>query len=159
MKNFKKVLSKRGELQIRHAKIEDFSSLVSLEKICSKEETFSKKQLKYLFFRAKSIVLVAALDGEVVGSMIILLREHVSHARIYSLNVHPQRRRAGIGRLLMDTALELLKDRGFRKVSLEVGVDNMAAQNLYRQKGFASDKTLRSYYKNGGDALHLVRKL
>lgn len=156
---FKNFSSKQGEPQIRHAKIEDFSSFVSLEKICFKEETFSKKQLKYLFFRAKSIVLVAALEGEVVGSMIILLRERVSYARIYSLNVHPQRRRAGIGRLLMDTALELLKEKGFGKVSLEVGVNNRAAQNLYRQKGFAADKTLRGYYKDGGDALHLVRKL
>lgn len=157
--NFKKVLSKRGVPLIRHAKKEDFNALLSLEKICFKEETFSKKQLGYLFFRAKSIVLVAALEGEVVGSMIILLRERISHARIYSLNVHPQWRRVGIGGLLMDTALRLLKEKGFRKLSLEVGVNNMAAQNLYRQNGFAVDKPLRSYYKDGGDAFHLVRKL
>ena len=144
---------------IRAARKDELDALLGLEEICFKEETFHKNQLKYLLFNAKSIVLLAALDGEVVGSMIILLRKRVYHARIYSLNVHPQRRRAGIGGLLMDTALKLLKEKGFRNVSLEVGVNNKAAQKLYKSKGFLADKTLYRYYKNGDDALHLARKL
>lgn len=158
MKNVK-TSSKLGKPNIRIARKDELDALLGLEEICFKEETFHKNQLKYLLFNAKSIVLVAALDGEVVGSMIILLRKHVYHARIYSLNVHPHRRRAGIGGLLMDTALKLLKEKGFRNVSLEVGVNNKAAQNLYMSKGFLSDKILYKYYKNGDDALHLVRKL
>ena len=157
--NVKKVLSKRGEPHIRAAKKEDFAALLNLEEICFKEETFNKKQLRYLLFKARSIVLVAALEGKLIGSIIILLRNHISNARIYSLNVHPSYRRTGVASLLMDTALKFLKENGFKNITLEAGIKNRAAQNLYRSKGFIVDKTLTNYYKNGGDAYHLVRKL
>lgn len=75
------------------------------------------------------------------------------------MNVHPAYRRAGIGSLLMDIALKILKEKGFKKITLEVGVNNKAAQKLYRSKGFIMDKTLHNYYKSGDDAFHLVRKL
>lgn len=158
--NFKKVLSKRGDnFKIRPAKKEDLDALLNLENICFKEETFHKRQLRYLLLKAKSIVLVAAVRREIIGSMIILLRNHIFSARIYSLNVHPAHRRAGMASLLMDTAQKLLKERGFKRITLEVGINNRAARNLYKSKGFISDKTLYNYYKNGDDALHLVRKL
>ncbi|MEQ9729162.1 MAG: N-acetyltransferase [Candidatus Methanoperedens sp.] len=131
----------------------------SLEEICFKEETFNKKQLRYLFFKAKSTVLVALMEGKLIGSVIILLRNHIANARIYSLNVHPAYRRAGVGSLLMDTALKILEEKGFKKITLEVGINNNAAQNLYRSKGFIMDKILYNYYKSGDDAFHLVRKL
>lgn len=145
--------------EIRIAKKEELSDLLALEKLCFKEETFHKKQLGYLLLKAKSLVLVASADDDIIGSMIVLLRENILQARIYSLNVHPAYRRMGTGSLLMDTALEFLKERGFRKITLEAGVNNTAARNLYKSKGFSVDKILRSYYKNGDDALHLTKNL
>ncbi len=165
LKNFTKVLPKRGELnfkkepQIRPAKREDFYNIVSLEEICFKEENFNRKQLRYLLFKAKSIVFVALMDGKLIGSIIVLLRNHISNARIYSLDVHPAYRRRGVAGLLMDSALEILKEKGYKKITLEVGINNGEAQNLYKSKGFIKDKILYNYYKNGDDALHLVRKL
>ncbi|KCZ71520.1 acetyltransferase [Candidatus Methanoperedens nitroreducens] len=144
---------------IRLAKKEDLPELVDLENICFKEDTFNKKQLEYLLLRAKSLVIVVSVDGKIIGSVIILLRAHISHARIYSLNVHPGYRRSGIGSLLMDTALKLLKERGTEKVTLEVEVNNRAAQDLYYSKDFYIDKMLKNYYKNGEDAVHLVKRL
>ncbi len=144
---------------IRPAKKEELPDLLALEKLCFKEETFHRKQLGYLLLKAKSLVLIASADENIIGSMIVLLRENILQARIYSLNVHPAYRRMGIGSLLMDTAFEFLKERGFRKITLEAGVNNTAARNLYESKGFSVDKTLRSYYKNGDDALHLTKNL
>ncbi|VVB91959.1 putative N-acetyltransferase [uncultured archaeon] len=145
--------------EIRIAKKEELPDLLALEKLCFKEETFHKKQLGYLLLKAKSLVLVASADDKIIGSMIVLLRENIMQARIYSLNVHPSYRRMGIGRSLMDTALEFLKERGFRKFTLEAGVNNTAARNLYESKSFSVDKILRSYYKNGDDALHFTKNL
>ncbi len=145
--------------QIRLAKKEDLAALLELENITFKEENFHKNQLKYLLLKARSLVLVASIENLMVGSIIILLRDHISNARIYSLNVHPEYRRRGLGSLLMDTALKLLKERGFKKITLEVGVNNKAAQSLYISKSFVVDKLLRKYYKNGGDAHHLIKKL
>jgi len=144
---------------IRIASEDDLDALLSLEKICFKEETFHKKQIKYLLLKAKSVVLVTENKGKIIGSIIILLRKTILNARVYSLNVHPEYRRMGIASSLMDFGLGILRKRGYKNITLEVGINNQAAQNLYRSKGFVVDKILYNYYKNGDDALHLARKL
>jgi len=144
---------------IRIASEDDLDALLSLEKICFKEETFHKKQLKYLLLKAKSIILVAEIKDKIIGSIIILLRKTILNARVYSLNVHPEYRRLGIASSLMDFGMDILRKRGYVYTTLEVGINNHAAQDLYRSKGFVVDKTLNNYYKNGDDALHLARKL
>ncbi len=143
---------------IRVAKKEELDALLNLEEICFKEEKFHRKQLNYLLLKARSVVLVAEAGG-IIGSIIVLLRENIHNARIYSLNVHPAYRRRGIASLLMDKTMGLLKEKGVTKITLEVGVNNKAAQNLYSSKGFIVDKKLYNYYKNMDDALHLFRKL
>jgi len=132
---------------------------LNLENICFKEETFHRKQIKYLLLKARSIVLVTEIEGNIVSSMIILLRERILNARIYSLNVHPDHRRRGIASSLMDFALDMLAKNGYKNVTLEVGIRNKIAQGLYRSKDFIVDKKLSDYYRIGEDALHLVRKL
>jgi ribosomal protein S18 acetylase RimI-like enzyme len=132
---------------------------LNLENICFKEETFHIRQLKYLLLKAKSLVLVAENEGNIIASMIILLRKHILNARIYSLNVHPEYRRMGIASSLMDFASDIIGKKGFDNITLETGINNTAAQNLYRSKGFQVDKKLSSYYSNGDDAFHLIRKL
>lgn len=144
---------------IREATIDDLDALETLEKICFKEETFHKKQLLYLLMKARSLVLVMENEGTINGSMIILLREHILNARVYSLNIHPGYRRQGNAGALMDFAIDLLRKKGFKKITLEVGINNIAAQNLYMSKGFLADKRLSNYYNNGDDALHLTMKL
>jgi [ribosomal protein S18]-alanine N-acetyltransferase len=144
---------------IRLAAKEDLDALFNLENICFKEETFHRRQLKYLLQKARSIILVAEIEGNIIGSIIILLREHILNARIYSFNVHPEHRRKGIASSLMDTVFDILKEKGYNKITLEVGVNNRIAQNLYQSKGFIVDKNLSNYYTNGDDALHLTRKL
>lgn len=145
--------------RIRPAKKEDLPAILELEKICFKEETFHKRQIEYLLLKARSLVLVASLEGNIVGSIIILLRKHISNARIYSLNVQPSYRRKGIGSLLIDQSENLLAKMGYRNLTLEVGVNNIAARNLYTLNGFSVIRKIEKYYKNGDDALRFIKKL
>lgn len=147
------------KLHIRTAAKVDIDALLGLENICFKEETFHIRQLKYLLLKARSIVLVAEIEGNIIGSMIILLRKYISNARIYSLNVHPEYRRMGIANSLMDFASDIIEKKGYDTISLETGITNTAAQNLYRSKGFHIDKKLSNYYTNGDDAFHFIKKL
>ncbi len=145
--------------EIRLAKKEELPVLIELDKICIKEEEFNRKQWEYLLLKAKSLVFVASIDGNIIGSMVILLRKHIANARIYILNVHPAYRRAGVGKSLMDTSIKFLKDSGYRKVTIETGINNQAAINLYMSKGFTVDKILEKYYKSGENANHLALML
>jgi ribosomal-protein-alanine N-acetyltransferase len=145
--------------QIRKAIKEDLDALLHLEEICFKEERFNRKQLGYLLNKAKSYVVVASIRDTIVGSIIILLKHKIRSARVYSLNVHPEYRRISVASLLMDSSLGFLKNGGFKNVTLETGINNRAALCLYLARGFSVDNLLKHYYENGGDALHLIKKL
>lgn len=138
------------------AKKKDLQALIELDKICIKEEKFNKNQWKYLLLKAKSLIFITSTEGKIIGSIAILLRKHIANARIYILNVHPEYRRIGVGSLLMETTLIFLRERGYKKVTIETGINNQAAINLYISKGFLVDKILKKYYRNGMDAKHLI---
>jgi ribosomal protein S18 acetylase RimI-like enzyme len=141
------------------AKKEDLPALIELDKICIKEEKFNKDQWKYFLLKAKSLVFIASIEGKIIGSIVILLRKHIANARIYILNVHPEFRREGVGSLLMEATLIFLGERGYKKVTIETGINNEAAINLYISKGFLVDKILEKYYRNGMGAKHLMLML
>lgn len=146
--------------RIRVATADDIDDLSYLEDICFKEEKFSKRQVRSLLMKAKSVVLVANINNSsIIGSIIVLLRKHISNARIYSLNVHPDYRREGIADSLMEFAFGLLRKDGYRTITLEVGIHNTPAQNLYRSKDFIKKKKIPGYYKNGDDAFRLIKIL
>ena len=52
------------------------------------------------------------------------------------LAVHPDARRSGAARLLVDDALDWLVRRGTHRVMVNTGIDNPAALELYRNAGF-----------------------
>ncbi|MFN3353964.1 MAG: ribosomal protein S18-alanine N-acetyltransferase [Brevundimonas sp.] len=92
----------------------------------------------------------------------ILTRLMLDEAEILTLAVDPDRRRAGIGRALVETAAEDLASEGATRLFLEVAVDNAAARALYAATGFAEAGVRRGYYARAGgavDALVLSREL
>jgi len=141
------------------AKKQDLPALLELDKICTKEEKFNKNQWKYFLLKAKSIVFIASIEGKIIGSIVILLRKHIANARIYILNVHPEYRRKGVGSLLMEATIIFLREKRYKKVTIETGINNQGAINLYISKGFIVDKILEKYYSNGTDAKHLMLML
>jgi ribosomal protein S18 acetylase RimI-like enzyme len=57
---------------------------------------------------------------------------------IYDLAVDPERRRAGVGRLLVDGALQALAELGATQIVLHTATPNAAAQKLFAAAGFRS---------------------
>lgn len=91
---------------------------------------------------AAEIVIGALLDGELAGALGVRFaqRPKLRHkASLFGLFVAPAARRCGIGRLLVETALELARSRaGIVQVQLTVTDGNPAAQGLYAQCGFVT---------------------
>ena len=67
---------------------------------------------------------------------------------VHNLAVAPPGRRHGLGRLLMDLALEWGRRRGARRAFLEVRPSNAAALALYRSLGFRTLSLRRRYYQH-----------
>ena len=76
--------------------------------------------------------------------------------QIVNVAVLPAYRRQGIGRFLVQYALQEAKKQGVRSLSLEVRSSNFAAIDLYRSFGFERVAVRKRYYENGEDALLMV---
>lgn len=90
---------------------------------------------------------VAMEAGEATG--FVLARLAADEAELLTLAVDPRRRRCGTGRALLDAVLAWVRAAGVRTLYLEVGADNLAAQHLYRRRGFADAGRRPGYYRRG----------
>ena len=88
--------------------------------------------------------LVVARDNEVCG--FIIYSRVLDEATIHNLAVHPQRQGQGLGRLLVDRAMQAMLQQGVRRCLLEVRASNEAARGLYGATGFRLDGERKNYY-------------
>ncbi len=87
---------------------------------------------------------VARLGDLIVGyvGMWVILEE----AHITNIAVDPDYRRLGIGRLMLETMFDRAREHGATRMTLEVRVSNISAQNLYKKLGFAERGIRKGYY-------------
>ncbi len=86
------------------------------------------------------LFLVAAQDGDVIATVMAGYDGH--RGWINYLAVDPGRRRAGLGRRLMNEAEARLRDLGCPKINLQVRGDKGDAITFYERLGFAIDDTV-----------------
>ena len=83
-----------------------------------------------------------------------LVRALAGEAELLTLAVAPDMRRQGIGRQLLEAALEGAAARGAWVMLLEVAADNAPAVALYEAAGFARVARRPRYYRDAfGDAV------
>ncbi len=68
-------------------------------------------------------------------------------AELGNLAVAGSWRRLGLGRRLLDWALEKAQERGAERIFLEVRYSNTEAQRLYERRGFMQVGVRRRYYR------------
>jgi ribosomal-protein-alanine N-acetyltransferase len=88
----------------------------------------------------------------------VMARAAAGEAEILTLAVAPAARGRGLGRALLQTAINRAEEMGAQAVFLEVGADNPHALALYAGLGFAKVGTRKGYYASpsgGSDALVL----
>ena len=88
--------------------------------------------------------IVAEENGMIVGyagTWLVINEAHVTNVAVSS-----QRRREGIGRMLMQKLMELARENGMESMTLEVRVSNAAARHLYEQLGFVEAGIRKNYY-------------
>ena len=78
---------------------------------------------------------------------------------ILNLAVHPDARRSGAGRALVQRVLDDATAHAVHSVSLEVRHDNASGAALYRALGFAQIGLRKNYYGRGEDAVIMERRL
>jgi ribosomal-protein-alanine N-acetyltransferase len=109
---------------------------------------------------ADGVVLLARAggpDGRLEG--LASARLLVDEAHVIRLAVDAQRRRQGIGRLLLDGLVGWAREVKAEALVLEVRASNAAALGLYAEAGLQVDGRRPRYYADGEDALLLRRSV
>jgi len=88
-------------------------------------------------------------DGRLVGY--ICLWEVADELHITNVAVHPDARRRGVARALLESVLDRARAGGSRIVVLEVRPSNVEALTLYESFGFRVVGRRRGYYYDTGE--------
>jgi ribosomal protein S18 acetylase RimI-like enzyme len=142
---------------LRYADLRDLRALERLEALCFREHRYRPEFLRWILENPRAATLVWAEDGDVTGSVMILLE--TGQSRILSIAVHPERRRRGIGARLLAAAERVSLERGATVARLEVSTTNDAAIAMYRSHGYRADGVLPRYYSWGEDAFAMRKQL
>jgi ribosomal protein S18 acetylase RimI-like enzyme len=103
--------------------------------------------------------LLAAADGQDEPAGVCQLRYRLSvwtgadDCWLEDLFVHEQARREGLGRALVEAAVERATERGCRRMELDVNEENSAAIAFYESLGFTTEP------KPPGRTLFVARRL
>lgn len=131
-----------------------------IQKIVYLEETFLGETLGEEIFLSElssniTAFYVAEIDNEVVGY--IGRYEYLGTVEILNFVVDELHQRCGIGQMLFDRVINDIKN--VEKATLEVRRSNQKAINFYFKNGFKEVHVRKKYYKNGEDALLLMKEI
>jgi ribosomal protein S18 acetylase RimI-like enzyme len=144
---------------VREATLGDTDAIVDLLQILFTQEADfqpdARKQRngvsKVILNPAIGTILVAEMGGSLIGSVHVALVhstvEGDTVANIEDFVVHPDHRGGGIGRMLMNSAFQYIRNKGISRVTLLTDADNERAIRFYRDNGFEQSKMvpLRRY--------------
>jgi RimJ/RimL family protein N-acetyltransferase len=107
---------------------------------------------------AHATVLVAEEDGRIVGRLSIARDQHPAstHVADLGLMVAASHRRRGIGRSLLEGAVEWARRAGVRKLELHVFPHNEPAIHLYEEFGFEREGYRKAQYRRGREYVDAI---
>ena len=147
-------------LRIDRAKVQDLDAMYKIEKECFTSEAYSKGQLSYFMQSPNAVSFVAKRDNEIVGFIIGFIEKHdgITLGHVVTIDVLPKHRRIGMGVKLLDELEQIFLKKGVKISFLEVRIDNEAARELYRKKGYTDLEPLEDYYAKGKHGLRMKKE-
>lgn len=101
--------------------------------------------------------LVLEINKHVHGYIGLWIDE--DKAQLINLYVDIEYQNMGFGTMLLEFAINLCQMSNCKELSLEVRPSNDKAVYIYKKYGFNYNHTRKNYYKNGEDALLLIKKI
>jgi ribosomal-protein-alanine N-acetyltransferase len=142
---------------IREMYPDDIPEIVSIERL-SFSTPWSETSFRGEIYSRYSVTRVAELNGVIVGYICV---KHVAdECHLLDLAVHPDYRRRGIARALLNEVIQELRIEGCRFFYLEARLSNYAARKLYEKFGFNMVGVRKGYYVNPAeDAVIMMMEL
>lgn len=158
-------------LSLREATAADVAALTAIDALCFPPEDRYARGLMEDLVQGKFLVetvdrvstTVAAEKGpspasERIVGFITVARDR-GFGLIVTVDVHPESRRRGVGRMLLRAGEVKLREWGVTGAVLTVGTRNQAAQRLYEKEGYFVYRRIPGYYESGDDALEMHKRV
>mgnify|MGYP003301026215 CR=1 FL=1 len=144
-------------IEIRKMDAAGAKCAAELEKLCF-SQPWSRKSLELLTNEGIGVGMVCRKDGIVCayGGMMCAVDE----GQITNIATHPEHRRQGYGKAVVEALIKYAKNNHLESISLEVRESNRAAIELYSALGFKVEGKRKDFYtKPTEDALVMVCKI
>jgi ribosomal-protein-alanine N-acetyltransferase len=144
-------IQKSKSIRLERLKSEHIPAILEIEAV-SNSAPWSERSFQGELTNPQSIFLTALSDGQIVGYAGLWIV--IDEGHITTVAVHPDCRRAGIGRRLTVEILQRGKEQGIECATLEVRASNDPAIKLYESLGFVQAARRKGYYPdNREDAI------
>ena len=130
-------------------------SVAALEAICF-SDPWSENSVASELNNPLSLWLIALEDETVVGY--VGSQTVMGETDMMNVAVHPNHRRQGVARSLIEALVQALKDLESHSLTLEVRASNEPAIALYTDLGFTEAGRRRNYYCNPKEDALILRK-
>jgi len=140
----------------------DFPALYALEEICFQPPIrYSRAWMRQLIANPNSATWIAEENKTMAGFAIVewTTVPKGTVAYIQTIEVHPNSRRRGIAAELLRRVEDSARAAGARSIWLHVDVENPAAIQLYRSRGFAQKGREEHYYARHRPAFIYAKSL
>lgn len=150
-------------IQLRPFRSADLETLYRIDHICfAPGIAYSKAELSYYVQHPKSVTVIAENDGRTIVGFCtgqLQMREGRRMGHIITIDLLPDARRHGVGRMLMRAVEDHFEANAARSIQLEVAVDNLNAQMFYQGMGYMRIGMIPGYYGGKLDALVMQKLL
>ena len=150
-------MMKTAEITIRSLNNEDIPGIVDIEMQCF-TTPWTHHAFRMELKNRMAVYRLAEVRGKVAayaGMWLIIDEAHITNVA-----VHPDFRRLGLGRKIMETMVAEARSRNILRMTLEVRKSNKAAIQLYKDTGFLIAGIRPGYYyDNGEDAIIMWKEL
>ncbi|MFZ5985729.1 MAG: ribosomal protein S18-alanine N-acetyltransferase [Bacillota bacterium] len=141
-----------GNIEVSHMTLEDIDDIMVVERLSFTIPWSRDAFIQEVTNNKFAIYISAKVDGLVVGYAGMWKVYDEGH--ITNVAVHPEYRRSGIGRHLVEKLISIAMQEKIERMTLEVRRSNIAAQGLYEKYGFKVEGCRKAYYSdNGEDAI------
>jgi GNAT superfamily N-acetyltransferase len=135
------------KIEIRKATGRDLPSILDLYTHLGMDDgsILTLKEAKRIFNRMKTYpdykLYIALMDKEIIGTFALIIMDNLGHRGapsgiIEDVVVHPEWRRKGVGKRMMQFAMEQCKERDCYKMTLSSNIKREDAHRFYESLGF-----------------------
>ncbi|WP_434748143.1 GNAT family N-acetyltransferase [Paenibacillus amylolyticus] len=134
-------------MHVRSFQLSDASQMTELLQVALSEECYENtmgpfaRQLSW----DSDLIMVAEEEGDLVGALIGTIDQN--QGCIYRIAVHPDYRRRGVGKTLVEAMEQRFQQRKVSQIWVAGDEHNKAAMPLYEAMGYGASKIMSAFQK------------